>query len=503
MIRCSLINSLWQLAGIPEARRFLAALDHPEEAQHQLLMRLVRRGAGTDFGRRHGFPSIRSVEDYRSRVPLRDYDGFAPWIERIQRGERGVLTPDPVTRLVPTSGSTRGRKLIPWTRSLGREFNRALAPWVVDLFRGDPELKRGPAYWSISAPAPGEKTDSSAVPIGFDGDSRYLGGLLGALVRPVLAVPESTVRTGDAQALQAETARSLVRCRELRLISVWHPSFLLLLLERAGVDDARAVWPRLGLISCWTDAGAASAIPELRRRFPRVPIQGKGLLATEAFSSIPFQGRRPLAIRSHFFEFVDGDDRSHLAHQLREGETYSLVVSTSGGLFRYRTYDRVQVTGTVQATPTIRFVGRGDRVSDLRGEKLTDGFVQGVLDRLFQGDARVRFAMLAPGPEEGPVAGYTLFLEAPATAVRGCVERLDTLLSGNPHYRHARELGQLRPPEVFFVPEGAHRAYMEALAGDGRRLGAIKPAALDSRRDWHRVFLPGLAGHRRGNPGQS
>lgn len=493
MNRCTLLNSLWQLAGSPEARRFEAALHHPEETQQQLLIRLVRRGAGTAFGRRHGFPSIRSVEDYRSRVPLRDYDEFAPWIERIRRGERGVLSPDPVTRLVPTSGSTRGRKLIPWTRSLGREFNRAVAPWVVDLFRGDPALKRGPAYWSISPPVPGEGTDSSAVPIGFDGDSRYLGGPLGALVRPVLAVPESTVRMGDARAFQAETARRLVRCRELRIISVWHPSFLFLLLDRAGVDDTRAVWPQLGLISCWTDAGASSAIPELRRRFPQVAIQGKGLLATEAFSSIPFQGRRPLAVRSHFFEFLDGEDRPHLAHQLREGETYSLVVSTSGGLFRYRTHDRVLVTGTLHATPTIRFVGRGDRVSDLRGEKLTDGFVQGVLDRLLAGDTRVRFAMLAPGPE-GATAGYTLFLEAPATTVRGSVERLDTLLSENPHYRHARELGQLRPPEVFFVAEGAHQTYMEALTGDGRRLGAIKPAALDSRRDWHRVFSPGLPG---------
>lgn len=487
MIRCTVLNSLWQWWGLPEARRFEAALETPEASQHRILMGLVRRGSHTAFGRRHGFTAIRSVEDYQARVPLRDHEEFRPWIHRIRLGERRVLTPDPVTRLLPTSGSTRGRKLIPWTRSLGREFNRALAPWVVDLFRRDPALKRGPAYWSISPPTPEPAAEPSAVPIGFDGDSQYLGGLLGALIRPVLAVPESAVRGGNTRDFQERTARHLARCRELGLISVWHPSFLLLLLDRAGIKDTPAVWPHLRLISCWSDASAASAIPELRRRFPHATVQGKGLLATEAFSSIPFQGERPLAVRSHFFEFLDGQDRPLLAHQLRVGDTYGLVVSTAGGLYRYRTHDRVQVEGRLGATPTLRFVGRGDRVSDLRGEKLTDGFVQGVLDRLFRRDPRVRFAMLAPTPE-GPAAGYTLFVAAPASVVEGCAHRLDALLIESPHYRHARELGQLRAPEVCAVPDNAHQIYLEALAGMGARLGDIKPAALDPRRDWHAIL---------------
>jgi len=495
VIRPLLLNSLWQLAGTRETNRFEAALARPEETQQRLLGELVRRNATTEFGREHGFPSVRTVEEYRSRVPIREYDDFLPWIRQIRQGRSGVLTTSPVTRLVPTGGSTGGRKLIPWTASLGREFHRALAPWIVDTFRSDPELKRGPAYWSVSPPPSGSGGDtpeagtSGGPPIGFDGDSRYLGGPLGTLVRPILAVPEGLGRGLDARAFQAQVARRLLQCRELRLISVWHPSFLLLLLDSAGIRDTQAAWPHLGLISCWTDAGAASSVAELRRRFPGVAIQGKGLLSTEAFSSIPFGGKRPLAVRSHFFEFLDGAGESHLAHEIREGGEYELVVSTSGGLHRYRTHDRVQVTGRLGGTPTLRFLGRGDRTSDLRGEKLSDGFVQGVLDRLFGGNPAVRFALVAPAAE-APVAGYTLFLEhdSPGENAREWIAELDRLLAGNPQYRYARELGQLTAPGLFLVRGGGHRAYLEALAARGRRLGEIKPAALDPWPHWHSVF---------------
>lgn len=527
MIRYLLPNSLWELSATPRARRFHKALLQPKEAQEALLHRILRRNQGTEFGREHGFVRIGSPEAYRDRVPIREYEAFLPWIGRIRKGRPEVLTADPVLRFVPTGGSAGGRKLIPWTASLGRDFHRALAPWIVDLFRSRPELKGGPAYWSVS-PAVGETTEdeASAVPIGFDGDSRYAGRLAGALVRQVLAVPESVAGAPDAETALRLTVVSLLRCRELRLISVWHPSFLLLLLERmeaewdhlveavgergssrgrerarelgrAGPEDPGRIWPHLGLLSCWTDAGAASALPALRARFPGIPIQGKGLLATEAFSSLPYRGRRPLAIRSHVFEFLDLQGQAHLAHQVREEETYTLVVTTSGGLYRYLTHDQVQVTGKLGDTPTLRFVGRGDRTADLRGEKLTDAFVEEVLRQLRAEDPEVRFALLAPSGGEGEEpkgggggasTGYTLFLEAPSAMGPALSRRLDALLSHNPQYRYARAMGQLRAPAVFLIQEGGARTYLTAVAETGRRLGGIKPAALDLRRDWHRRF---------------
>ena len=117
--------------------------------------------------------------------------------------------------------------------------------------------------------------------------------------------------------------------------------------------------------------------------FPGVEIQPKGLLATEAFVTIPFAGRHPLAIRSHFFEFLEGD-RPRMAHQVEPGGIYSVVVTTGGGLYRYRLEDRVEVTGFVGRTPSLRVLGKEGHVSDLRGEKLHESFVAGALERAFR-----------------------------------------------------------------------------------------------------------------------
>src|SRR6266852_4437688 len=68
----------------------------------------------------------------------------------IAAGEPNVLTRDPVLLLEPTSGSTGGEKLIPYTASLRREFQRAVAAWIGDLFRQRPAVRRGRAYWSLS-----------------------------------------------------------------------------------------------------------------------------------------------------------------------------------------------------------------------------------------------------------------------------------------------------------------------------------------------------------------
>ena len=70
-------------------------------------------------------------------------------------------------------------------------------------------------------------------------------------------------------------------------------------------EKIRQTWPRLALISCWTDAAAGQFVPEVKRMFPDVEIQPKGLLATEGFVSLPIQAGSALALRCHFFEFEE------------------------------------------------------------------------------------------------------------------------------------------------------------------------------------------------------
>jgi hypothetical protein len=238
------------------------------------------------------------------------------------------------------------------------------------------------------------------------------------------------------------------------------------------------------LISCWAEGAAELSLDELRRRFPRTRFQPKGLLATEAFVTLPFGAHHPPAITSHCFEFIDDHGRAHLADDLREGGQYEVAVTTAGGLWRYRLGDRVAVNGWIGRTPSLRFLGRAGNVSDRFGEKLSEAFVAAVFKDLFR-DGAPRFALLAP---EQDAAGwrYTLFDEGGLRP--NLAEDLDAARRRNPHYAWCRDLGQLRSPRLFVIARDGFRRFVAREAAQGARLGDVKPAVLSRRSGWSDLF---------------
>jgi hypothetical protein len=526
----AIANSLWGLANVPAYLRFRRALQRPEATQRERLRIYLEGNAHTAFGRAHHFANIRSYEEFVRCVPLRGYEGMVPWIKRIRQGEPKVLTREPVTHLVPTSGSTSARKLIPFTSALQREFNAGIGPWLCDLYRQMPDLAGGRAYWSITPALHEPGTEASAVPIGFEADTVYLGGAKKRLAEAVMAVPSVVQRACSLDAFRYATLLSLLRCRDLRLVSVWHPSFLSLLLdvlpsnweplltdvERGGCGCSEmfpgpvrhelesspmpkralelgrlsplrpeTLWPNLHLISCWGDGAAALALEDLKRRFPCTRFQAKGLLATEAFVTLPFGAHQPLALNCHFFEFIDDEGQVHLANGLREGGEYEVVVTTAGGLWRYRLGDRVAVNGWVGRTPSLRFLERAGNVSDRFGEKLSEVFVAELLNDLFREHAP-QFALLAPD-EDAAGCRYTLYVEGALEP--DLAEALDHVLRRNPHYAWCRDLGQLLPPRLFLIARNGFERFVERQVASGVRVGDIKPAALSRSSGWSKVFV--------------
>jgi hypothetical protein len=543
----------------PSALRFRRALQHPEAAQRECLRRILHTVSGSaQAARLPGFARITSMREFQDAVPLATPDSVAPDVERIAAGAPRVLTGAPVVRFEPSGGSSGASKLVPVTRELLDEFHRALAPMLFDLLHARPALRAGPSYWSISPIGRKLRRTEGGVPVGSMEDSAYFPRFLQPLLARVFAVPGDVGRLPDVETCRYVSLWFLVACEELALISVWNPSFLTLLmdaLERHGerlADDlergtcrppvsrrddphpdplpagegidavlsrlrgmfsprpqraavlrsalrdglqGRALWPRLSLLSMWTDAQAAHAVGPACRRFSGVEVQGKGLLATEGVISLPlFDAPAPvLAVRSHFFEFLDPerpDARPALAHELERGRTYVVLLSTSGGLLRYRLGDLVRVEGFVGRTPCLCFLGRADAVSDLVGEKLAATRVTTVLDATLPallGGARPPFAMLAP-EWDGPPA-YRLFVETDATdvALEEAARAIERALCEGHHYRYARELGQLGPVRAVRVTEGARRYEARCLTL-GQRAGDIKPTDLHRQPGWAAHF---------------
>jgi hypothetical protein len=178
-----------------------------------------------------------------------------------------------------------------------------------------------------------------------------------------------------------------------------------------------------------------------------------------------------LAISSGFYEFIDSSDGIHIAHDLEEGETYSVMMSNHSGLYRYELGDQVRVVGHLAETPLLEFIGRSGNISDICGEKLTEAFVQGQL-RDIGG-----FAALFPCFSQ---RGYRLVVDASqygeAEAQR-LATRLDQRLARNPQYAYARQVGQLVPVSAARVTAAWDR-YLQFECKRQRRLGDIKPPVL-------------------------
>jgi hypothetical protein len=523
-------NLLWVASSLPGWLRFRRSLEDPRAAQRRVRRGLLAANRDSAQGRRLGFAGIRDQAGWRS-LPVHGYDDHRADILATAQGQQGLLCSEPVLLLEPTSGSSGPTRLIPYTASLQREFQAAIDPWILNLFLQRPGLLRGRHYWSISPATPWAAPDGCVLPVGFAADAEYLGRAQRWLTRALFPVPAALREVQDPAAHGFITALFLVAELRLGLISVWHPSFLLLLLEgiieerdalvaalRSGripadldldddlrgrlqarlrpaleqaslleavgaTEDLHRLWPRLQVISCWDQGRAQSDALRLAELFPEALVQGKGLMATEGVVSIPWWGGAKLcAVGSHLLEFEGRDGRVHGAHELIEGGEYAVLISTGGGLVRYRLGDRVRCTGFVGRTPTIDFVARLGGVVDLVGEKLHPEQVEAAL-REVEGTDPFAFAMLAPEPDG---RGYRCYLEAQG-AQSDLAARLEALLAANYHYAHARRAGQLRALVVQPVDDGMAR-YRAALVARGQRLGDIKQEPLRGETFWAEVF---------------
>jgi len=533
--RAALANGLWAASLAADARAFHHACADPQASQERLLRRQMRCAASSAIGRDFDLARVTRLIDLQHALPLGDHASHIPYLERVEAGEPNVLGNDPVLALEPTSGSTAGAKRIPTTRGLRRAFGRAIAPWIVDLFRHDPLLMTGPAYWSLSPALQRASHSAGGVPIGFDADTAYLGRVGAALAGSVLAVPDGVRALRTTDAFRHASLLHLVASARLRLLSVWNPSFFTILLDalpahaerlahdlergtctpldgaplaalarppdraaatrlRAALrgeptDVGRTLWPWLRLASCWTDAAAERPARELSRRLPQASLQGKGLIATEAFVTLPLHGVAApvLALRSHVFEFLDASGTCSFAHQLEPGATYEVVVTT-GVLYRYRLGDMVRVEGHHRHAPTMRFLGRTAGISDHVGEKLHEPHVRDALDRACRAlGVEPRFALLACDTREGPPT-YRLYLEGVSPERHAALlAAFEQGLSSNPHYAYARALGQLGAPRVVPVTDGAAR-FEAAAAARGLRRGDVKPSALSAATDWYEAL---------------
>jgi hypothetical protein len=240
----------------------------------------------------------------------------------------------------------------------------------------------------------------------------------------------------------------------------------------------------------WLGAGCAAAAAGVRAQLPpRARAVDAGYVASEVRGTVVVDAERNLALpllEHVFFEFapVDawdaGDRRTLLLHEIVEGRSYFVLVTTAAGLVRYDMHDVVRVTGRIGRTPTLEFVRKGRGVTSLTGEKLTEDQVNLAITAVAaRAGFHVPFHIVVA---DAASSGYVAYVETSALdgARLGTIAAaLDAELTAlNIEYAGKRASARLRPLRVVLLAEGAGRAYREHAVRKGQRESQLKVLTL-------------------------
>ena len=101
-------------------------IKNPIKSQTKTLEFLIKKGKKTLFGQQHFFKDIRKYDEFKESIPVRDYEEFKIYINRLIAGESDIIWPGTPEYFCKTSGTTSGVKYIPISKeSISTHINSA------------------------------------------------------------------------------------------------------------------------------------------------------------------------------------------------------------------------------------------------------------------------------------------------------------------------------------------------------------------------------------------
>lgn len=489
-------------------RQLEAMRENPLPYQQTWLTYLLQQGAKTHFGREHRLEPGLSYEDFRARVPVRSYEEFYPWIEHALQGQPDVLWPGRVRWFARSSGTTNDRsKFIPMPAESLRHTHfkaaRQLFATYLTLYRHDTHLLEGKII-SIGGSHQISHVGSHA---------RY--GDLSAVLLAQMPVFYRFFRAPSLEiALLARWEEKVPRMAEALLrqrrsmvglagVPTWTVVLFDELLRRTGARHILEVFPRFevffhGAVSFTPyESLFQKYLPSPRVRYMEIYNASEGFFAFQDQS-----GQRDLLLlcdHGVFYEFLplSSWERGALdevvpLEAVQTGETYALVITTTGGLWRYLIGDTIRFVST--RPYRLRIVGRTRHYINAFGEEVM----------VENAEAAIRAACEATG---GTVRDFTVapvyldqgrrgahqwvieFIEPPVELVRFTAVLDQELRRLNSDYDAKRE-GDLAlgPPQIVVVPPGTFHRW---LAQKGRLGGQNKVPRLSNDRTYVEEILAG------------
>lgn len=498
-------------------KKLRSHLTHPQRCQHDVLLKKIARSNASDFGRRYDFASIKSIDDFRARVPIHQYHDIKQYVERVVNGDSSALfnPGEQILMFAMTSGTTDACKYIPVTKPFLTEYKRSSLVWGIHALSGHPDILSGKIFPIVSHFD--EMRTAHNIPCGSisglaaatqksiarmlylmpywvyaiqDQTTKYYTMLRIALAEPHLSLlttanPSTLIKFAtcadewkldlirdihDGTFTHADTfapkqirsvPRSIrknpARARELDRIASHEDRFY-----------PKHFWPALSLIATWKGGSLSHYIDMLPTYFGNVPVRDLGLIASEGRMSIPYSEEGShgfLDISSHFFEFIPEDEydtdstRTLLCTELEIGKKYFIILTNSAGFFRYDMNDLIEVVDFFEQTPVIRFLNKGKHISSLTGEKISEHQIIHAMNATMQA-LNISIHYFTVSPRWDSISGhYDIIVEdepwTKSIDSNTFIDLFDTTLKSlNVEYDIKRQSGRLNRPCIVIVEQG-------------------------------------------------
>ena len=357
-------------------------MKYPHEVQNELLEDLIKKSSKTEYGKKYGFGTIENYEHFKSKVPIVNYEGLYPYIERLMKGEQNVLWPSEIRWFAKSSGTTNARsKFIPVSQEALDDCHYKGGKDLLSIyFNNYPEAKMFAGKGLVIG---GSHQINQ-----FDENSNSYYGDVSAVLLKNLPWWAQMVRTPSLDiALMDEWEEKIdkmveVTCSEnvtnISGVPTWMIVLIEKILERKGANNILEIWPNLEVFF----HGAVSFTPYEDLFKKLIPSKTMRYMetynASEGFFGIQDQtnSNEMLLMLDYgiFYEFVpfgelDKENPKTLSlDEVEVGKNYAIIITTNAGLWRYRIGDTVTFTSTDPYR--IKISGRTKHFINAFGEEL-------------------------------------------------------------------------------------------------------------------------------------
>jgi hypothetical protein len=335
--------------------RIEAWMSNPLSAQREVLQDLVTTAQYTQFGHQYHFDKLFTVAEFKSTVPVHEYEDLKPYIEQMLRGEENILWPTPVQWFAKSSGTTSDKsKFIPVSEESLKDGHYKAAKDV-------------PTLYYQNFPASDLLTGKGLVIGGSHSVSRlneeiHYGDLSAVLMQNApfwsnwIRSPELEIALMDKWEEKIERLAETTIRENITSVSgvpTWTIVLFRRILEITGKKTISEVWPGLELYL----HGGVSFIPyrEQMETLIGKPINYLEMYnASEGFFAAQDQpneeGMVLFADHGIFYEFMPLEEygsrfpKTVGLSQVELNRQYAPVISTNGGLWRYIVGDTIQFT---------------------------------------------------------------------------------------------------------------------------------------------------------------